>query len=86
MKEQEIDILIKLTERKTELLKELKQSIIYESKKYHLLKIDNHPKSHALILISSGQMVKHGTAQQIKSYCRTRKIKENEIYKNPDYE
>lgn len=83
MKTEHIDNLIILSETKTNLLKELRDSCIYESKTYDLNMFDmGFEKSYILTLISSKKEVVSGRLAKIKSYINLHKIDINSIYNN----
>lgn len=76
-----IDRLIELSEKKVTLLKELRESLKYESCKYH---IDNDPGRkgwYFLILIESKEIVRDGTPETIRKYLEMRKIPNEIVYK-----
>lgn len=67
-----IDKLIQLTEKKAELLRELKEAQIYEACKYHLIKDSSRtprePAYYLLYEIATGKLVKDGSAAMVKAY------------------
>jgi len=81
--EDKIQNLIDLSEQKTILLKELKESVIYEQKKYDLVSFDmGFNKSYILFNISKKTEVLSGRIDTIKSYITSRKIDIDTIYNN----
>ena len=78
-----IQHIIDLSEQKTILLKELKESVIYEEKIYDLARFDmGFNKSYILFNISDKKEVFSGRLDSIKSYIKTRNIDINTIYNN----
>ena len=78
---EQIDNLIEKSEQKTTLLKELKESAIYESKIYNLIKMRMGSKDfYMLYLISNKQEVISGELDRIKSHLRLHKIDISDIY------
>lgn len=75
-----IDTLIKLTERKADLLKELKQAQIYEACKYHLIKdstrTPREPAYYLLYEIATGKLIKDGSAAIVKAYIQRHKAEQ----------
>ena len=71
----EIDKLISLSEQHTTLLKELKESTIYYSKKYCLVKknIGYNDYSYMLYQISDNKRIVSGRIDRIKSHMRLHK-------------
>ena len=84
--EDKIQQVIDLSEQKTTLLKELKESVIYEQKKYNLIMFKmSMEKSYILINISEQKEVSTGRLDSIKSYIKTRNIEMNSIYNCDKY-
>jgi len=82
-KKDKIQQVIDLSEQKTTLLKELKESVIYEQKKYDLVRFDmGFNKSHILFNISKKTEVTSGRLDSIKSYINLRNIDITTIYNN----
>ena len=80
MKIKDLDILIELSEKKTSLLKELKESIIFESKMYNLVQTDSLYKKHTLYKICDKKPLVSGEINIIKSYINLRNIDIDTIY------
>lgn len=85
MKTKNIDILIEKSEKRTFLLKELKESIIYESKIYDLIDLKTKfysigTNTYVLYRISNKKEMVSGNIDIIKSYIRLRNIDINSIY------
>ena len=85
MNTNDINILIEKSEEKTTLLKELKESIIYESKTYHIIDLKTKfysvgTNTYILIRISDKKEMICGDINIIKSYIRLRNIDINDIY------
>ena len=75
-----MDKIIKLTEKKLNLLKELKNSLIYEKCTHTIEKNIGFYDNYFLICIESKKIIFDGTLLKIQSYCKKRNIKN--IYKN----
>jgi len=83
MKTKYIEHLIELSEKKTSLLRELKESVIYEEKIYDLIRFDmGFQKNYVLYLISGKKELKSGRISDIKSYIRLRNIDIKTIHNN----
>lgn len=81
--EDKIQQVIDLSEQKTNLLKELKESVIYEQKIYDLRRIDmGFDKSYILFNISDQTEVTSGRMDRIKSFIKTKRIDIDSIYNN----
>jgi len=74
-----LDQLITLSERKTNLLKELRESQKYESCKYHL--VDMGEKQIGLFEIATKKLLVSGFGRErVEKWVRLRKINHSEIY------
>ena len=81
MKEELIDRIIVLTEKKVKLLKELKESLKYEKCKYHLVEDKKvFPTRYSLIDISSEETLAYGSAARINSYIKLKNINRELIH------
>lgn len=81
MKNDDINILIEKSEKKVSLLKELKESINYESKIYDLIEFKHlYNKKYVLYRILDKKEMKSGDVNIIKSYIKMRNIDTNSIY------
>lgn len=69
--------LIELTSRKLSLLEELRESIIYESKTYHLVCKND---LYMLYRISDEKQIKTGRKGEIESYFRLRGVNLCDVY------
>jgi phosphate uptake regulator len=74
------DEFIKKTERLNELAKELKESLIYESCKYHLVNTDTHNKLFMLMEIESKVQLISGNMNRIDNYISSRQIDRGIVY------
>lgn len=74
----QIDKLIELSEKKTELLKELKQSLIYEQSVYDVRRCNKD--TFMLFEISTHKIVRSGNAEYIHKWLQRRKIKPELVY------
>jgi hypothetical protein len=74
-----IDSVIDSSNKLTELLKEYKESLIFEKCKYHLVSFDNS-KQYGLYLIESKKDIVFGPKNRIESYLRLRNIDTTLIY------
>lgn len=72
--------LIKLSEKRTDLLIELKNSLQFEKCSYQIDKQPGTQGRYFLILISEKKIVADGTPEKIKSYLRIRNINSEVIY------
>jgi dTDP-4-amino-4,6-dideoxygalactose transaminase len=75
-----IDKLIELNERKTELLKEYRESLKYEQCLYHIIEQTDRKNYFFLIEISTEKIVREGTPERLRSYLQLRKINESKVY------
>ena len=75
-----MDDLIQLTEKKLNLLKELKNSLIYEDCTHAIEKNIGFCNNYFLIHIQSKIIIYDGTLLKIENYCKKRNIEK--IYKN----
>ena len=75
-----IDTAIQLTEKKVSLLKELKQSQIYESCDYHVVATPGRTADFILFEIAAQKEVRNGNAQYIRTWLERRKIPNNKVY------
>lgn len=75
-----MDKIIKLTEKKLNLLKELKNCLIYEQCTHTIEKNIGFYDNYFLICIESKKIIFDGTLLKIQNYCDKRNIKN--IYKN----
>jgi hypothetical protein len=81
--EDKIQQVIDLSEQKTSLLKELKESVIYEQKSYDLIKFNiGFENTYLLIRISDKIEVSSGGINIIKSFIKIRNIDIDTIYNN----
>jgi len=80
--ESKLDELIKLSEKKTSLLKELKESQIYEKCYYHLVLMDTKPDVYGLYRINDKKQLVCGNIIRIKSYINLQGIDTALIYDN----
>jgi len=81
--EDKIQQVIDLSDQKTILLKELKESVIYEQKKYDLrLVVMGFDKSYILFNISNQTEVSSGRIDRIKSFIKIKCIDIETIYNN----
>jgi len=71
--------LITLSARRTQLMIELKESLLYEQATYHLVKPDK-TNYYMLFQIANKQRVADGRPANIKSYLRLRKIDPKSVY------
>lgn len=82
-KEEKIQQVIELTEKKLNLLNELKESVIYEEKIYDLLKFNlGYEFSYILYRISDKIEVFDGRIKDLKTYIKIRNIDIETIYNN----
>ena len=78
---QKLEKVILLTEKKVKLLKELKESLIFESCKFHIVEHnEGHAKRYSFFEIATKENLIFGSLQKIKSFVKRRKIDKNIIY------
>jgi hypothetical protein len=76
-----IDKVVDLTNKKVNLLKELKESLKYQDCKYHLVAHTNDlPLRYSLFKIGSQENLCFGPLERIESYIRLRNIDKKLIY------
>lgn len=75
-----IDKVIELSEKKTGLLKELKQSQIYETCDYHVVPTPGRVADFMLFEIATQKEVRNGNAQYIRTWLDRRKIPNEKVY------
>ncbi len=81
----DIDKLIELSERQTKLLKELKESLYYESCTHEVREIPGYDlksmeKKYMVFEIATGRDVTFGYAESLLHWFDIRNIKQNKIY------
>lgn len=76
-----IDKLIELSEKRVELTKELKQSLIYESCLYHVIR-DECNRNHLFFLydITTTQQIRYDTAPKLRTWLERRKVPNEKVY------
>lgn len=75
-----IDRLIELSEKKTELLKELKEATDYENCIYDVRETPGQPEFYMLFEISTSSLIREGNAAYIRKWLERRNIKSNKVY------
>lgn len=80
-----IDKLIELSERQTKLLKELKESLLYESCIYEVREIPGYDvksmeKKYMIFDIATGKEVTFGYAESLLNWFDLRNIPQHKIY------
>jgi hypothetical protein len=81
----QLDQAIEISEKKTALLKKLKESILFEDCVYELIKHDELPVRYSLFEISSGINLCFGNLMRVGSYVNNRKIDTEKIYNYNKY-
>lgn len=74
-----IDKAIELSEKRTELLKEYKESLAYEDCDYDVQKVPGEQEMY-MLYDKNQQCVRDGAASYVKSWLNRRKIPNNKVY------
>lgn len=75
-----IEKAIQLNEKKTELLKELKESLIYEKCTYDVRREPGRNNRFMLFEILTSKEVKYGTDKEIRTWLERRNVPNNKVY------
>jgi hypothetical protein len=67
------------------LLDELKDSVLYEAAKYHLVTLGCVPVRYILFRISDRKELTYGTLEDINSYMRLRNMSESEVFQSKQH-
>lgn len=79
-----IDKIIEKSIKKIKLMEELKESLLYESADYHLVKIGND--NFSLYKKLNKTPIFNGNHEQIKSFMKKRKISSEQVFRKTFWE